>query len=74
MLTLNMEAALSSVTSVHFHQTTRRHIPEDSIIQVFYRLGVLGTRCQGLSRRHILCTNRILMGLEKIEIWNCLSS
>jgi len=56
MMTLNMESALSSVTSVHFHQTTRRHIPEDSILQVFYRLGVLGLRCQGPSRRHILCT------------------
>jgi hypothetical protein len=56
MMTLNMEAALSSVTSVNFYQNTRRHTPEDNIRQVFYRLGVLGLRFQGPIRRHILCT------------------
>jgi len=78
MMTLNMEASLSSVTSVHFYQTTRRNIPEGNILQVFYRLGVLELRCQDPSRRDTHCTGYrqggILMGLEKIEMWNCLSS
>jgi hypothetical protein len=54
MMMLNMKASLSSVTSVHFYQTTRRNISEDSILQVFYRLGVLGLRSQGPSHHHTL--------------------
>jgi hypothetical protein len=33
-ITLRMEAASTSGTSVHFHQTTLRNIPEDSHLQI----------------------------------------
>jgi hypothetical protein len=42
IIALMMEAVSTSETSVNFHQTTRRNIPQDSHLHIYDKDGVNG--------------------------------
>jgi hypothetical protein len=55
LITLMMEAVSTSETSVNFYQTTRRSIPEDSLLQLYTYLQEMIPKSISLLLKSLVC-------------------